>query len=137
MSDASGSANERASAWLKAFEAALQSNNTASVTALFDDDCYWRDMLSFTWNIKTQEGKPAIAEMLTATLGHVRPQTFALDGDATGDAAMTEAWITFETAVARGYGHLRLKEGKGWTLLTTMRELKGHEEKRAQRGPKV
>jgi putative flavoprotein involved in K+ transport len=130
MSDAFGSANERANGWLKSFEAALQSNNTASVTALFDDDCYWRDMLSFTWNIKTQEGKPAIAEMLAATLGHVRPHTFTLDGDATGDAAMTEAWITFETSVARGYGHLRLKEGKGWTLLTTMRELKGYEEKR-------
>jgi putative flavoprotein involved in K+ transport len=130
MSDAFGSANERANSWLKSFEAALQSNNTASVTALFDDDCYWRDMLSFTWNIKTQEGKPAIAEMLAATLGHVRPHTFALDGEATGDAAMTEAWITFETAVARGYGHLRLKDGKGWTLLTTMRELKGYEEKR-------
>jgi putative flavoprotein involved in K+ transport len=130
MSDAFGSANERATGWLKSFEAALQSNNTVSVTALFDEDCYWRDMLSFTWNIKTQEGKPAIAEMLAATLGHVRPHAFALDGEATGDAAMTEAWITFETAVARGYGHLRLKDGKGWTLLTTMRELKGYEEKR-------
>jgi putative flavoprotein involved in K+ transport len=123
-------ATTRVNAWLTSFEAALKSNSTESVVALFDDDCYWRDMLSFTWNIKTQEGKPAIAEMLAATLGHVRPHGFALDGEATGDAAMTEAWITFETSVARGYGHLRLKDGKGWTLLTTMRELKGHEEKR-------
>ena len=41
---------------------------------------------------------------------------------------ITEAWITFETDVARGYGHVRLKDGRIWTLLTTMSELKGHEE---------
>ena len=31
--------------------------------------------------------------------------------------------------MARGFGHIRLKNGKIWTLLTTMAELKGHEEK--------
>src|SRR5690606_18411372 len=40
-----------------------------------------------------------------------------------------EGWISFETGVAHGYGHIRLKNGKIWTLLTTMAELKGHEEK--------
>jgi hypothetical protein len=30
--------------------------------------------------------------------------------------------------VARGFGHMRLKDGRIWTLLTTMSELKGHEE---------
>ena len=25
---------------------------------------------------------------------------------------MTEAWIEFETGVGRGYGHLRLRDGK-------------------------
>jgi hypothetical protein len=32
-------------------------------------------------------------------------------------------WFTFETAVARGKGHLRLKDNRCWTLLTTMAEL--------------
>ena len=41
---------------------------------------------------------------------------------------VTEAWIEFETAVGRGQGHLRLRDGKAWTLLTTLYELKGHEE---------
>ena len=41
---------------------------------------------------------------------------------------MLEGWITFETKVARGFGHIRLKNGLIWTLLTTMVELKGHEE---------
>src|SRR5262249_19001694 len=39
-------------------------------------------------------------------------------------------WIRFETAVARGRGHVRLVGGKAWTLLTAMTELKGHEERR-------
>jgi putative flavoprotein involved in K+ transport len=42
---------------------------------------------------------------------------------------VTECWISFETEVARGYGLMRLQDGQIWTLLTTMVELKGHEEK--------
>lgn len=41
---------------------------------------------------------------------------------------MITAWITFETALARGHGLIRLKDGKIWTLLTSMVELKGFEE---------
>ena len=40
-----------------------------------------------------------------------------------------ESWISFETEIARGYGFIRIKDGLIWTLLTTMAELKGHEEK--------
>ena len=124
------SANENVSSWLHQFDVALKSGDTAAVTALFDDDCYWRDLVSFTWNIKTMEGKAQIAEMLKATLDDVRPSNWKLEGEATGDEAMTECWLTFETAVARGRGQLRLKNAKAWTLLTTMVELKGHEEKK-------
>ncbi len=123
-------ASERATGWLNDFDAALKSGDVGAVTALFDDDCYWRDLVSFTWNIKTLEGKAQIADMLSATLARVKPSDWKLAEDATGDEAMTEAWITFETAVARGKGQLRLKNGKCWTLLTTMVELKGHEEKK-------
>jgi putative flavoprotein involved in K+ transport len=123
-------ASERATGWLNDFETALKSGNTDAVTALFDDDCYWRDLVSFTWNIKTMEGKAQIADMLGATLARVKPSDWKLAEDATGDEAMTEAWITFETAISRGKGQLRLRNGKCWTLLTTMVELKGHEEKK-------
>ena len=41
---------------------------------------------------------------------------------------MTEAWIAFETEIGRGSGHLRLIDGQAWTLLTTLDELKGHEQ---------
>ncbi len=121
-------ATERVNAWLKDFEGALSRGDIAGTTALFDDECYWRDLVSFTWNIKTSEGKGEIADMLKATLSHVKPSNWRVEGEASGDEGMTEAWILFETSVSRGRGHLRLKNGKAWTLLTTMVELKGHEE---------
>ena len=131
-------ATQRASHWLKEFERALASHSIDAAVGMFDEDCYWRDLVSFTWNIKTCEGKSEIADMLHATLGDVKPSHWRVEGEATGDEAMTEAWITFETAVSRGRGHLRLKNGKCWTLLTTMVEIKGHEEKKgAKRSPGV
>ena len=125
--------SQRASGWLADFGAALASNNAAAAVALFDTECYWRDLVAFTWNIRTQEGQPAIADMLAHRLADVAPSNFALEGEATEADGVVDAWFTFETKVARGRGHLRLKAtdhgDKAWTLLTTMVELKGHEEK--------
>ena len=41
---------------------------------------------------------------------------------------LIQAFFTFETPIARGRGHLKLRDGKCWCLLTSMLELKGHEE---------
>ena len=49
---------------------------------------------------------------------------------------VTEAWIDFETAAGRGQGHLRLRDGRCWTLLTTLYELKGYEEPQGPSRPK-
>ena len=123
-------------AWLAQFDEALRSHNTDDVLELFEDDSYWRDFVSFTWNLKTLEGKEDIRRMLNATLENVQPHNWALAEDATGDAGNTEAWVNFDTAQARGHAHLRLRNGKCWTLLTTMQELKGFEEKKGPRRDK-
>ena len=78
-------ASERATHWLNDFEAALKSDNTDLVIALFNDDCYWRDLVSFTWNLKTMEGKAQIAAMLEAVLPHAKPSHWTLAEVATGD----------------------------------------------------
>ncbi|MFM1992120.1 MAG: hypothetical protein RJA99_5077 [Pseudomonadota bacterium] len=127
----------RASRWLASFEAALAARDIPAATALFDEDCYWRDLVAFTWNLRTQEGRGAIADMLGAQLKDVVPSGFRIDGEATETDGIVEAWFHFETRVARGYGHLRLREAHGrdaaWTLLTTMTELKGFEERKGER----
>jgi putative flavoprotein involved in K+ transport len=119
--------------WFAAFDAALQGRDIDAATALFTDDAYWRDLVAFTWNIRTQEGPAAIRDMLAARLADVQPSGFALDGAATEAGGIIDAWFVFETRVARGRGHLRLRDGKAWTLLTTMVELKGFEEKTGER----
>ena len=116
--------------FLADFGGALESGDIAAATALFHEDSYWRDLVSFTWNITSCEGRAQIADMLTARLADTAPTGWKVaDGEtASEDGGVTTAWIEFETAVARGYGLIRLKGGKIWTLLTTMVELKGHEE---------
>jgi putative flavoprotein involved in K+ transport len=115
---------------LDTFGTALERGDIAAATACFQDDCYWRDLITFTWNIHTSEGKEQIAAMLRAQLLTTKPTgwTIAEGETASADGDVTTAWIEFETAVARGFGLVRLKHGKIWTLLTTMAELKGHEE---------
>ena len=60
----------------------------------------------------------------------IQPTNFTLAENEvpTLEDGVTTAWIQFETKLARGYGLVRLKDGKIWTLLTTMVELKGYEE---------
>jgi putative flavoprotein involved in K+ transport len=114
--------------WLSHFEDALTANDSAAAAELFAEDSFWRDLVSFTWNIKTVEGTAAVKDMLDHTLERTRPRGWrTIEPPAAADG-VTDAWIEFETEVGRGRGHVRLKEGKAWTLLTTLYELKGHEE---------
>ena len=85
--------------------------------------------MALTWNIRTVEGRGGIEAMLATTLSNAKPRGFALTGPATRSGDSIEAWFHFETATGRGKGHLRLKNGEGFTILTTLQELKGHEEK--------
>ena len=120
-------ANQRAAAWLRDLEAALVRSDVSAALALFDDgECFWRDMVAFTWNIKTMEGKEQIAAFLSATLADTEPRNFRIEGDAHEANGVTEARFTFETKVARGRGFLRLKDGRAWTFLTAAQALKGY-----------
>jgi putative flavoprotein involved in K+ transport len=121
--------NERVIRWLGGLGRSLVADDPATATALFDDACFWRDMVAFTWNIKTLEGRDEIAAMLRSTLQYVRPRSFKIEGEARDLDGITEAVFTFETTVARGTGYLRLKGNKCWTILTAASGLKGHEEK--------
>lgn len=128
----------RAEAWLAQFGQALSGRDMDSLKALFAEDCYWRDLVSFTWNIKTMEGRDDIAAMAEATLDTVNPTDWAVEGEATEADGIVEAWITFETDTVHGKGHIRLNDEGCWTLMTTAQSLKGHEEHNgANRDPGV
>ena len=123
-------ATGKVAAFLGAFGGALEAGDIDKVTAMFEDECYWRDLVTFTWNIKTMEGKAEVADMLRHQLAATKPTEWQVaEGEtATEEGGVITAWISFETNVARGYGLIRLRNGKIWTLLTSMVELKGHEE---------
>ncbi len=124
--------SDAAGEWLRNLDEALQTGDAQAAARLFGEECYWRDLVSLTWNIRTVEGREGIVDMLAKGGLAAGPRNFRLKGEASRSGDVVEAWFTFETAVARGAGHLRLKGGKGYTVLTTMDELKGHEEKRGR-----
>ena len=123
---------QRVDAWLADFEAALAVRDIDRVAGMFAVDSFWRDLVSFTWNLKTMEGREQITDMLTTRLAGTDPSGFRTRETPTEDGGVTTAFIEFKTAVGRGVGHLRLKDEDGqpraWTLLTALQELKGHEE---------
>jgi len=129
-STAATTPQQRVDAWLADFEAAVAVRDIDRVTQKFATDSYWRDLVAFTWNIKTVEGRDGVADMLAARLAGTDPSGFRTREAPTEDGGVTSAFIEFETAVGRGVGHLRLKGDQAWTLLTALQELKGHEERK-------
>jgi putative flavoprotein involved in K+ transport len=121
--------------WLGEFNAALATNDAAAAAALFAAVSFWRDLIALTWNITTVEGPEGVRDMLEHTLRSAQPRDFRLSEPPTEADGMTQAWLEFETAVGRGLGHLRLRDGQAFTLLTTLHELRGHEEPRGPSRP--
>jgi putative flavoprotein involved in K+ transport len=127
----------RTDAWLAAFEDALTARDVDRAAEMFAAMSFWRDLIAFTWNITTVEGPDGVRDLLTATLENTDPRGFRTTEEPTEADGVTTAWIEFETAVGRGRGLLRLQEEgtKAFTLLTTLHELKGHEEPLRERRP--
>ncbi|MFM9942657.1 MAG: flavin-containing monooxygenase [Hyphomicrobiaceae bacterium] len=138
-----------AAGWLEAFEAALGTGHATALAALFQADSHWRDILAFTWHLTPTLGVDAIVAGLAARQPASRAHSFRLAAGRTPPRRVKrlgqdviEAIFTFETAVGRGDGVVRLvpesqsiTTAKAWVLLTTLEELKGHEEKIGDRRP--
>ena len=62
----------RVDEWLASFEHALASSDTEDLTPLFQSDCYWRDVLAFTWRITTIRGADNVIAELVSRAAHVR-----------------------------------------------------------------
>ena len=78
-----GTPTAAAQAWLSRFDHALQGRDVEAALELFEDDSYWRDLVAFTWNLKTLEGKAGIrrdARRATAT-GQAARLALAEDAD--------------------------------------------------------
>lgn len=117
--------------WAESFSEALRSASGDAVAALFTPDGFWRDFAAFTWDLQTLEGAAAIAAMVAATPDAARGGEWkVVPGPATTES---EGEIRFETAHGFGRGFARIVDGRAWTLLTVLDDLKGHEEPRGPR----
>ena len=129
----------RATAWLTGFEDALRARDVDRAAGMFAATSFWRDLVSFTWNITTVENPAGVADLLRSTLEGTDPSGFSFEEEPTEADGVITGWFTFETGVGRGRGLLRLTDEDGpkaWTMLTTLTELKGYEEARGAARPK-
>ncbi|BDZ59712.1 hypothetical protein GCM10025872_33690 [Barrientosiimonas endolithica] len=53
-----------ARAWTEQLQTALEAGDVDATLEQFADDCFWRDLISMTWNLHTAEGKDAVGAML-------------------------------------------------------------------------
>ncbi|CAE8601124.1 unnamed protein product [Polarella glacialis] len=129
------------------------------VAALFHESCHWRDLVLFTWDIRTFEGRPAVASALAATAcaAGLQPGAFTLRSRSPKSAEQEEAedpaagrirhgsrpvsgWLNVRTRSARGTARVHLHRGDDGAdrcsvLFTSMSELKGFEEATGPRRP--
>ena len=141
---------EIATNWLHEFESALVADDMKAVAGMFVEDSYWRDLVAFTWHLRTFSGRASIISAMHDLMPSARPQKFRLAEDRTpprwvnrAGVDAIEAIFCFETKTGRGSGVLRLVPTPGnpenfasWVLLTTLDEIKGHEEQIGARRPR-
>lgn len=148
MPDGAAAASEKpdtaaVETWLSAFDSALTRQDADAAANLFLTDGHWRDILAFTWHIRTFSGTAAIREELTRRLDTVKPSGFGLAKDRTpprrvkraGQESL-EVLLDFRTGAGQGQGVVRLvpdPDGSGelraWTLMTALHGLKDHPER--------
>lgn len=135
-----------ASNWIKSFGQSITANGT-SFRDLFAAEANWRDLLCFSNDFHTSQGSGKISDFakksshscwlaVDASQEHKKPQIVNLAG-----LEIVQTFLKTETHSGRGEGILRLvksRDGGSWkalTLFTTLKELKGYEEKIDSRRP--
>lgn len=132
-------ADQVASQFLQTFEKNVSSGNVDGVLSLLTDDCWWRDLLPMTWDLRTFQGTDSIRQFLKDRLAQSKLKnfktSFAVYEQPYEDLAWTRVHYTFECAVGNGAGVLRLVPTKAsggkttWkahNVCTSLEGLSGH-----------
>lgn len=113
--------------WFESFCKAFDSNDSQQVLRalepLFQEDCYWRDLTAFTWNLTTAEGWEDIATMLESTWPESHLKDFHLDEWEDEGDGVTRVHFTCASQHFNCHGIARVRNAKAWTVLTSAREL--------------
>ncbi len=117
--------------WTAKFAATLQNGDVESAIALFAKTGAWRDVLAFTWTIRTFEGRDTIGGLLLEKLAKTIPTNWAVEAE----PGASEGWLSFDTKFGLCKGYVRLENGKALTLFTALQDLHDHEEPSGKRRP--
>jgi cation diffusion facilitator CzcD-associated flavoprotein CzcO len=131
--------------WLDSLGTALAAGDAGRVAGLFAPDGYWRDILALDWSFRTCAGPEEIESLVRGLAPAARPREFRIAPDRMpprrvrrGGRDVIEGFADFGTGAGRGTAFVRLfDEGTpaAWMLLTTLQELRGHEESVGDRRP--
>ena len=101
--------------WLINFETAIRQNNADAVSFLFVENGHWRDLLAFTWHIRTVNGPSEIKAMIRETAINTGATEIKIAQHRTpprvvnrGDTICIEAFIEFITKTGPASGIVRL-----------------------------
>lgn len=129
-----------------AFNYALKKKDPQAVGDLFLENSYWRDHLCLSWDFHTLKGGAGVLKFLQkqcpiqsvsidSSVAHRSPQVVSLD--TLGEVQCVSTFVNVTTDLGSGQGVLRLATSNGtwkiYTLFTTLREIRGHEELRGRR----
>jgi putative flavoprotein involved in K+ transport len=118
--------------WIKRFNISFASTKTIDLDSLFQQEFFWRDILCISWNLNTFETQQKVLNTLKQNKS-VFPLKIEGYFDLKSLGEETECFLDLTSGIGRGKAYVRLKQDKAWTLLTTLEELRGHEEQRAER----
>ncbi len=122
--------------WLSACSSALRSADVTALADLFLPNGWLRDILVFTWDIRSLEGREKITAYLADRLLDARVTDVQLDNTpqlAPRRALGVEFAFTFECRRGHGRAYVRLVldsdgEHRAFTMLTELADLRGYEE---------
>jgi cation diffusion facilitator CzcD-associated flavoprotein CzcO len=128
-------------AWLSAFNEALAEQDADAVTQLFTEDCYWRDIVAFSWDVQWAHGRKDVAQVMLGDIADIKPRDFHVCESNTAPIRIErvgrdviEAFHAFDTNYGGGKGIVRLVADdsspigvRAWTILTTLHNLTGDE----------
>ena len=78
-----------AARWLTSFEAALGARDAKVLGQHFAEDCHWRDLSAFTWNITPHQSRQPIIDGILKAQPDVRARNFKLAEDRTPPRRVT------------------------------------------------
>jgi ketosteroid isomerase-like protein len=136
-------AQKEAAAWLTSFAENLQSSKIDKIMDGFLEDSFVRDLLAFTWDMRTFEGAASIKKFFSERASKVKFEAASFKVTSADlqqpypDLAWIQAFFTFETDVGLCSGIVRLvpvPQGnsvvwKAHLLFTNLENLKAFPEK--------